>query len=1146
MTVISQKLTENPYLKTLRKKVVVFDGAMGTSLESQGLPPDHFGGQALAGCNDNLNLSYPSAVEKTHCSFLDAGVDVIETNTFRANRFTLKEFGLAEKVYAINLAGAKLARRLVDQYSTSKQPRFVAGSIGPTGILLSLGQNAAGFDDIKEAFREQAAVLIAGRVDLLLLETQQDILEVKAAIQGIHQAFKDSGRRLPIQAQVTLDANGRMLLGTDIGAALTILERMGIDVIGINCSTGPEAMRGALGILSQNSRIPISCLPNAGIPENINGKAVYPLSPSGFAETMSGYAMEFGINVVGGCCGTTPEHLRLLVNALKDQPLIIRKPAYTPRLSSAFQMVEMRQLPAPFLIGERLNTQGSRQFKDLMLKKNYSTATGIARAQTANSAHALDICTALTEDAAEAARMAVLVGLLSTQVDAPLVIDSTDPEVMEAALKAAPGRCLLNSINLESGDAKARKILTLARDFNAAVIALTIDERGMAKPAKDKLAVAQRIFSLAVDEFGLEAQDLVFDPLTFTLASGSPDTADAALQTLEGIRLIKASLPGVLTCLGVSNISFGLNPAARSILNSVFLFHAVQNGLDMAIINPAQLHPYAQIPVEERALAEALLFNRSPQALSNFATHFSQSKGSQPKEKAASLLDLPLDERIRQRILQREQAGLEGEIDEYVNSGKDQNSKALELLNQVLLPAMKTVGEQFAQGELILPFVLQSAEVMRSATDHLETYIANSGSQKKGKLVLATVYGDVHDIGKNLVKTILANNGYEVIDLGKQVPIETIVTRAIAEKADAIGLSALLVSTSQQMPLVIEALNHRGKAIPVLVGGAAINQAFADRIQILPGGNAYAGGVFYCKDAFDALKALEEANNSEDDTSVYVISQVKTEIKTQLPPELNSKPTPAVEIPKVPFFGEKILTQIPLDDLFGLINRSSLFRLSWGAANAKGEKWDKYQREFDIRLKAMKKRLDDEPWLSASALYGYFPCHSDGDDLIIFDHTNQAKQEIARFTLPRQQRGQRLCLSDYFAPQSSGKLDVAAFQIVTLGNQSTEFVHKLQTGGDITEAFYLHGLAVQLTEAAALWIHQRIREELGLHTRQGKRYSWGYPAIPDLTQHELLFSLLPAEKALGIRMTSAFQFIPEYTTAALIVHNPEAAYFRME
>jgi 5-methyltetrahydrofolate--homocysteine methyltransferase len=1145
--VISRKCELHPYISALNNRVVIFDGAMGTNLESQQLAPEHFGGQALVGCNDHLNLTYPIAVEKVHRSFLEAGVDVIETNTFRSNLFTLKEYGLAGKVHEINLSGAKLARRLANEYSARGKPRFVAGSLGPTGILLSMehGGCVVGFDDLSSAFREQALALIEGGVDLLILETQQDILEVKAAIRGINQAFETSVKWLPIQAQVTLDANGRMLLGTDISAAMVILEGMGIDVLGINCSTGPDAMRAALGVLSRNSRLPISCLPNAGIPENINGKAVYPLLPVEFVKIMTSYAAEFGINVVGGCCGTTPEHLHLLVNAIKAQPYKKRSSLSIPRISSAFQAVDLQQIPAPLLIGERLNTQGSRHFKELMLKKDYSAAVNLAREQMQNGAHALDVCTALTEDNFEVERMTALVGMLSDQVDAPLVIDATNPDVMEAALKAAPGRCVLNSINLEGSDTKARRVLGLARDYNAAVIALTIDEQGMAKTAKEKLKITQRIYSLAVDEFGLEPQDLIFDPLTFTLVSGSPDTVDAGLQTIEGIRLIKDSLHGVLTCLGVSNISFGLNPRARSILNSVFLYHSVRAGLDAAIVNPAQVQPFTQIPSEERELAEALLFNRSAQALGAFVEYFTETRNIETKEKRTSLLDLPLEERIKQRILQREKDGIIEDINTFVLSDEDRQSKALKLLNQVLLPAMKTVGEQFAQGELILPFVLQSAEVMRAATDHLETYLLKSNTLKKGRLILATVYGDVHDIGKNLVKTILSNNGFEVIDLGKQVPVETIVTRAIDEKADAIGLSALLVSTSQQMPLVVEELNRRGSNIPVLIGGAAVNQAFADRICVLPSSSPYPGGVFYCKDAFDALNTLEAPHHTDRAVSFPTSTELNPfENETAFSSPIRGSET--IKIPEPPFWGYRIIKQIDLDALFSLLNHSALFRLSWGTGNAKGEKWEKYQREFTERLNEMRANLNKQPWLSASALYGYFPCQSDGDDLVIFDKPSQKRIEINRFTLPRQTSGQHLCLSDYFVPKGSNQMDAAAFQIVSLGPSSVEYVHKFQTAGDITEAYYHHGLAVQLTEAAAVWIHQRIRKELGLAAHQGKRYSWGYPAIPDLSQHRLLFNLLPAEKELGIHMTSAYQFIPEYTTAALVIHHPDAAYFRME
>jgi 5-methyltetrahydrofolate--homocysteine methyltransferase len=1133
----------HPYLDALGKKVLVFDGAMGTNLENQRNNPGNFARNVIDNCIDHLNLSNPQAVEAVHKSFLEAGVDVIETNTFRSNRFALGEFGLAEEVREINLAGAAIARKLADQYSTPEHPRFVAGSMGPTGILLSMTNEQANFDEISFAFYVQASGLIAGNVDLLILETQHDILEVKAAIIGIHQAFKASARSLPLQVQMTLDANGLMLLGTDITAAIVILEGMGIDVIGINCSTGPKTMHAVLGELSRNSRLPISYLPNAGIPEIIEGKAVYPLQPDDFAEIMAAYTREFGLNAIGGCCGTTPEHLRLLVKKLKNRTPKKRNVIQIPRLASAFHTVNMQQVPAPLLIGERLNTQGSRRFKELMLAGDYNYAISLASEQVNSGAHALDIATALTENAGEKESMAILVNLISSRVNAPLVIDSTDPTVMEATLKAAPGRCLLNSIHLEGDNSKAHRVLSLAREFNAAVIALTIDQNGMAKSAEDKLVVARKIFSIAVDEYGMDAGDLVFDPLTFTLASGSTETADAGIHTLEGIKLIKKALPGVLTSLGISNISYGLKPPARAVLNSVFLYHAVAAGLDMAIINPAQLKPLTSISEKELTAAEDLIFNRNPQALIDFAALFPDDKPGQIKEKKKSPAHLPINERIRQRILLREALGIVEDIDAYIHSGGKPEDKAVELLNQVLLPAMKTVGEQFAQGELILPFVLQSAEIMQAATDHLEIYMPKNSKSKKGRLILATVYGDVHDIGKNLVKTILINNGYEVVDLGKQVPVETIVARALEEKADAIGLSALLVSTSLQMQLVVEELDRRGLNIPILVGGAAINQAFADRIEKLPGGRHYSGGVHYCKDAFDALNALEEKLVPKGQSSEPIDEKPERKMTSSTIRSIGIK---AAIIPEPPFWGARLIDKIALDELFSLINTNALFRNSWGAGNAKGEKWDKYRHDFEVQLILLKDELSRKPWLSASALYGYFPCQSDGDALVIFNHDLQEKTEIARFNLPRQAGGEHLCLADYFLPISSNKMDVASFQIVTLGVLPVEHVHKLQAAGEIAEAFYHHGLSVQLTENAAVWTHRHINRELKLTFRQGKRYSWGYPAIPDLSQHKELFKLLLAEKELGIHLTSAYQFVPEYTTAALIVHHPEAVYFRME
>ena len=1143
------RTVHSDYLEILGRRTVIFDGAMGTNLSAQLLTSQNYGGERYFGCNDYLALTFPQAVENVHRVFLETGVDVIETDTFRANRQTLSEYGLEGLMQEINLAAARLARKIADEYSISGHHRFVAGSIGPSGKLLSLHsqeENPLDFDSAFTLFRQQAKALIEGGVDLLLLETQQDILEVKAAVRGIQAAFEDCGVRLPVQAQVTLDTNGRMLLGTDIGAVLAILQGLAVDVIGLNCSTGPEHMRAPLDYLSRHSQLPISCLPNAGMPVNCDCGAVYPLGAEEFAEQVSAFVRDFGINVVGGCCGTTPEHLRLLVKKLEKTVSKKRAPLPEPALSSAFQAVSLRQEPPPFIIGERLNTQGSRAFKRLMLDRDYDAALRIAGEQVEAGAHALDICTAMTEDERESERTERLVRLLSAQVDLPLVIDSTDPAVMERALKAAPGRCLLNSVNLEGGEEKARRILQIAKDYNAAVIALTIDENGMAKSAERKLAIARHIHDLAVNEFGLRPEDLVIDPLTFTLASGSEETLDAGIQTLQAIRSIKAELPGVFTSLGLSNISFGLGPAARAVLNSVALFHALKAGLDMAILNPAQIKPYADINPRERELAEALLFNRNPQALLEFDAYFRQVSTEESQTAATAQMDaLPLAERIRQRILARRKDGLTTDLDAYVQASPlGKHAGALELINRILLPAMQEIGDQFGKGELILPFVLQSAEIMRAASDHLEKYLERSQSASKGRLILATVYGDVHDIGKNLVKTILANNGYEVIDLGKQVPAATIVEQAVAQKADAVGLSALLVNTSQQMPLVVAELKKRNLNLPVLIGGAAVNPEFAERILAEKNAGAYAGGVYYCRDAFDALKVLDARQGPS----------VPEPLKNRPTANLQPREIPAAEkakisaasIPQAPFTGARVLHELPMEELFAALNRSALFRISWGVRNAKGEKWEKYQREFTQRLENMQAEALNSGWLKASAVYGYFPCQAQGNDLLVYAPQPDGSEETLRFALPRQKQAPGLCLSDYFADVRSSKRDLAAFQFVTLGQAAADHVHALHEADDITEAFFAHGLAVQLTETAAIYMHARIRCELGLKANQGKRYSWGYPAIPDLSQHELLFKLLPAEQELGIRLTSAFQFVPEYSTGALIVHHPEAVYFQIQ
>lgn len=1155
--------TNRKYLDALNQRVLIFDGAMGTSLQKMNLTSEHFGGERTNGCNDYLVITFPQAVEQVHRSFLEVGVDVIETDTFRANRLTLAEYGLEHKVDEINLAAAQLARRLADEYSTPDHPRFVAGSIGPTGKLPSMEDpelSNVSFEELADIFREQTVGLVQGGVDLILIETSQDILEVKAAILGVQRAFEETGTFLPVQAQVTLDTTGRMLLGTDISAVQTILDGLAIDVIGLNCSTGPEHMREPIRYLGEQTRLPVSCIPNAGLPLNVDGQAVYPLEPKPFADALSEFVHKNGISVVGGCCGTTPEHLRLLVEQLGGTAHPKRPDLQVPRLASAIEAQPMLQEPRPFLIGERLNTQGSKKFKEIILAERYEDVVEIARQQLDSGAHGLDICVALTERPDESDTMHRVIKKLAPVVRVPLVIDSTEPEVMETALQAAPGRCLINSTHLEGGRQKADRVLGLARRYNAAVIALTIDEAGMAKTAERKLEVARRIYDIAVGEYGLRPVDLVFDALTFTLATGDPEFANSGVETINGIRLIKQELPGVLTSLGISNVSFGLSQNARAILNSVMLHHCVQAGLDMAIVNPAHITPFAEIPAVERELAEDLILNRRADALQRFIAHVETSGGSGQRSKvpAANLKDMIAEERLHWRILHRQKDGVEQDIDEILarDGTISRHETAVEIINHVLLPAMKEVGDKFGSGELILPFVLQSAEVMKKSVSYVEMFLERKEGLSKGRLVLATVYGDVHDIGKNLVKTILSNNGYEVIDLGKQVPAETIISRAVEANADAIGLSALLVNTSKQMPLIVNELHRRGLNIPVLVGGAAINQRFGRRILKTETGDFYAPGVFYCKDAFEGLATIDAL--MDDHRRPALIERIQREAEMELGRAAQSTPAgssrtgsavPILEqLPRPPSWGPRVVHELPLDAVFQFLSKNELFRLSWGAKNTHGAAWEKLEAEFEERLDAMRREALREGWLKPQAVYGYWPAQSEVNDLIIYEPGSVqagSPSELLRMTFPRQLSGDGLCLADYFAPVSSGRMDVAAFQVVTVGQEASRRVERLQSAGDYSEAYFTHGLGVQMAEATAEYLHRHIRRELGLAEEQGKRYSWGYPAIPELHDHEKVFSLLPAESELGMTLTSAFQLVPEQSTAAIIVHHPSARYFNI-
>jgi 5-methyltetrahydrofolate--homocysteine methyltransferase len=1152
-----RKYTNRKYLDALEKKVLVFDGAMGTSLQNQHLTAEHFGGEQYNGCNDYLVISYPEAVEKVHRSFLEVGVDVLETDTFRSNRITMAEYKLGDRVIEINETAARLARRLADEYANkTRQSRFVAGSIGPSGKLPSTNDpelSNVGFDELVDVFREQAVGLIRGGVDVLLIETSQDILEVKAAIIGIHKAFDETQIYLPIQAQVTLDTTGRMLLGTDVNAALAILEDMGIDVIGLNCSTGPEHMREPIRILGENATLPVSCIPNAGLPLNVDGQAVYPLEPEPFANDLYEFVTKHNISIVGGCCGTTPEHLKLLVDKLNAHPHPDRPAHSEPKLASAMSAISMRQDPPPTLLGERCNAQGSRKFKRLLLEEDYDGILEIAREQVEYGAHALDISCAVTERPDEVELMRKVVKKLEMGVDVPLVIDTTELDVLEVALKTAPGRCLINSTHLEAGRTKADKVFALAKEHNAAVIVLTIDEGGMAKTRDKKLEVAKRIYDIAVNDHGLRPEDLVYDALTFTLATGDQEFIDSAIETIEGIRLIKQNLPGVMASLGVSNLSFGFAPHARPVLNSVMLYHCMQAGLDMAIVNPAHVTAYPDIPQEEKDLAEDLIFNRREDALQRYIEYYEKVTPTTESSLADPTEGMTPEQRLHWKIVHRHKEGVEADIDEIINRGDfpTKHETAVHTLNNVLLPAMKEVGDKFGAGELILPFVLQSAEAMKKTVAHLENYLEKMEGVTKGTVVIATVYGDVHDIGKNLVKTILANNGYTVIDLGKQVPAETIITKAVEVDATAIGLSALLVSTSKQMPLIVNELHRRGLKFPVLIGGAAINRRFGRRILQTEGGDFYDPGVFYCKDAFEGLETMDQIIDTK--RKPALLEQVRREADMELG-RANTKvtersnadrsniiPAPLTLPPSK--FGMRVVKNMPLEIVLTHLNINELYRLSWGAKNTHGEEWDKLKAEFDARLDRMKREALREKWINPQAVYGLFPCQADGNDLIVYNPEN-LDEVLTRFNFPRQPYDEHLALSDYFASIQSGQMDVVAFQVVTVGLEATERFERLQSANNYTEAYFTHGLGVQTAEATADYLHEHIRREMGIPENQGKRYSWGYPAIPELEDHKKIFELLPAvQTELGMTLSPAYQLIPEQSTAAIIIHHAKAKYY---
>jgi 5-methyltetrahydrofolate--homocysteine methyltransferase len=1135
------------FREAIARRVLVFDGAMGTQIQRHQLKASEFGGKE--GANDLLVLTRPDLIEDIHARYFAVGCDVVETNTFGSSRMKLDEYGLGHRTYEVNFKAAIIARRAAERFSAPGNPRFVAGSMGPTGMLPSSSDPALGnitADALERIFFEQARGLIEGGVDALIIETQQDMLELRAATLAADACRRECLRDVFIIAQPTLiDANGRMLLGTDIASALATLERLPVDAIGLNCSTGPDEMRGSVKALSERSSHYVSVLPNAGMPENEDGHAVYKLSPDRLADALSEFVRDFGVDIVGGCCGTTPEHLRKVVERIRalDAPRRKRS-APAPDLSSAMKAVPLAMDPRPLIVGERLNAQGSRKVKELLLADDYAGLLQIARGQVEAGAHVLDVCVALNERDDEGAQMRAIAKLLAQAVDAPLMIDSTEADVIEGALKVYPGRCIVNSVNLEKSGERVKKVLPLVRRYGAAVVAMTIDEKGMAQTADRKAEIARRMVQVAA-EYGIPPDSLVFDALTFTLATGGEEYRHSAVETLEGIRRIKAENPGVLTVLGVSNVSFGLAKHAREVVNSVFLYHAVQAGLDLAIVNPKDIQAYPQVGETERTLAEDLVFDRRPDALARLIAHF----GEKGAEKAPATEDLlagkTAEEKIHLQILHRRPEGIQALIDEALT-----RRSPVSVLNEVLLPAMKDVGDRFGAGELILPFVLQSAEVMKKAVAHLEKFLERKEGVSKGNVVLATVYGDVHDIGKNLVKTILTNNGFTVHDLGKQVPIATVLEKAVAVNADAVGLSALLVSTSKQMPFCVEELHRRNLNFPVVVGGAAINRRFGYKIHFTQGGTPYAGGVFYAKDAFEGLDIVEQLVVPEKRDALRHAVLQKAIAQKDAPPEkpLPAAPArrtdvrPAARIPTPPFWGPRVVPagQIALADVWPHLDLDELYKLQWGV-RAKGAEYEKLIHEqFGPKLEELKSEAQANGWLVPKVVYGYYPCHAEGNDLVVLDPA-QRKNEVARLRLPRQPDDRHLCMADFFREERGS--DVCALQVVTVGDQASRIADEAQERGDYSHGLFLHGLAVEAAEALAEYWHRHVRKELGVPEGQGKRYSPGYPSWPELSDQAQLWKLLDPERTIGVSLTDAHQMVPEQSTSAIVLHHPDAIYF---
>ena len=1153
----------NSLRTALLERVVIADGAMGTMLQAQNPSLEDF--QNHEGCNEILNVTRPDIVKAVHEEYLKVGVDAIETNTFGANFANLAEYGIEDRIYELANAGAILARQVADQYSTADKPRWVLGSLGPGTKLPTLGHTS--YEKLKLAYEEASKGLIDGGSDALLIETTQDLLQAKAAVNGARDAINKSGKDIVLIAQVTVETTGTMLMGSEIGAALNALEPLGIDLIGLNCATGPAEMSEHLRVLSKGATVGISVMPNAGLPVLGENGAHYPLDGVELAKSLKQFVIDYKVNLVGGCCGTTPAHMLEVVKQLQSVSVTSREVVREVGASSLYQFAPFRQQNTYLSIGERTNANGSRAFRDALLAEDWQSCVEIARDQIRDGAHMLDLSVDYVgrDGVSDMKELAFRFATTSTL---PIVLDSTEPAVLEAGLKQLGGRSVINSVNYEDGDgptSRFARIMPLVTEHGAAVIALTIDEDGQARDAQWKLKVARRLINDLTGNWGMRVDDILIDCLTFPIATGQEETRRDGIETLNAIKSLKEEFPNVQTTLGVSNVSFGLNPAARIVLNSVFLAEAVKNGLDSAIVHPSKITPINRIPAEQLKVALDLVYDRRESdasgdviydPLTKFLQLFENIEVTTTKEsRAAELAALPLNERLQRRIIDGEKVGLS----EDLQSALDLKIPALEIINEYLLSGMKTVGELFGKGEMQLPFVLQSAEVMKTAVAYLEPFIEKTDDQGRGKILLATVKGDVHDIGKNLVDIILSNNGYETVNIGIKQTVNQIIDAATENNVDVIGMSGLLVKSTVIMKENLQELDSRGlgKKWPVVLGGAALTRSFVEQDL----SEQFSGTVRYAKDAFEGLKLM--------DTLMGIKRGVAGVELPPLKPRRTAKRSgddvKAIDtnrsdvasdnlIPKAPFYGSRVVKGIALADYVHMLDERALFLGQWGL---KGKDFEEMaQTQGRPQLRSLLNDVQSNGWLNAAVVYGYFPCYSEGNDLVVVHHEGDLKgKERVRFNFPRQSRDRRLCLADFFRGKDSSELDVVSFQFVTMGQSISDAISKLFNANLYREYLELHGLSVQLTESLTEHWHARTREELGINALdskdlkeifdqgyQGSRYSFGYPACPDLEQQLQICELLDPDR-IGVSLSEEFQLHPEQSTSSIVLHHPEAKYF---